>query len=318
MAELRKPTEFKYRSSPHTLQGLPLYFFYDCEATGKVVHENNIIEIAAILYTKNLEAQLSHDQIRELSGVSGEHFQSLCHCTKPLHPIAAEMTGLTLADLRYEPPLPTVLQRLIDWITAKVDLVESFSRSKYNPVLVAHSGSMFDFPLIFAELERGQHSDLERKLESMTLHFADTFTACKILSTTFDPLFSGVKELSVEFLHKHFFPNEPYHAHRALVDARTLCKLFTDSPLSGKLETLRRTIQNIDIVRKKWKSVELRKAGISSWRKAEEIVFERNVTLNDMERKYKRNPEQFEYYLRKNVGLKYPGEELLHYFSQLP
>lgn len=318
MAEFRKPTEFKYRSSPYTLRGSPLYFFYDCEATGKVVHENKIIEIAAVLYTKNLEPQLSRDQIRELSRVGEDHFQSLCHCTKPLHPKAAEMTGLTLADLRYEPPLPTVLQSLIDWITAKIDLVESFSGSKYCPVLVAHSGSTFDFPLIFAELERGKHSDLERKLASMTLHFADTFAACKMLSIASDPLFSRVKELSVEYLHKHFFPSEPFEAHRALADARTLCKLFTDSPLSGKLDTLRSTIQNIDIVRKKWKAIELQKAGINSWRKAEEIVFERGVTLNDMEREYRYGfPGKFENYLRRTVGIKFPGEELLDYFSRL-
>ena len=311
--------EFKYRSHPYSVQGSPLYFFYDCEATGNVVHEDKIIEIAAVLYTKNLDTQLSRGQIQELSRVDGEHFQSLCHCTKPLHPIAAQMTGLTLADLRHEPPLPTVLQKLFDWITAKVELAESFSRGKYTPVLVAHSGSTFDFPLIYAELERGRYSDLERKIERMTLHFADTFAACKMLSTRSDAIFTGVKglKLSVEFLYKHFFPNEPYNAHRALEDATTVCKLFTDSPLSGKLETLRDTIQNIDIVRKKWKSVELRQAGINSWRKAEEIVFERHVTLSDMEWEYKRNPRGFDNYLKRNLGIKFPREEIIDYFSHL-
>ena len=40
---------YGYLSTP-TVVGSPLYFFYDCEATGLDVDNDRIIEVAAVLY----------------------------------------------------------------------------------------------------------------------------------------------------------------------------------------------------------------------------------------------------------------------------
>ena len=215
----------------------PLYFFYDCETTGLSRYTDKITEVAAVLYTKNLETQLSHGQIQELYHAGGDHFQSLCHCTQPLSPIAAQMTGLTLDDLQDKPPLQAVLKKLLDWIRGKITKANSYSAVQY----------FFDFPFFMIEIEQ---CNLYSLLTQLDVHFADTLTACRKL-TKYDPLLSALrKHLKLESLYTQFFPNEPYEGHRALADARMLHKLFTDTQLAGKLDVLRSTIKPVGTVRR--------------------------------------------------------------------
>ena len=228
----------------------PLYFFYDSETTGLSHDLDKIIEVAAILFTKNLEAQLRPGQIAELSQSGGDHFQSLCHCTKPLHPIAAEMTGLTLADLQHEPTLEVVLKGLLEWIQEKISKANSLSAVRFFPVLVAHNGSYFDFPFLMTKIKQLNLVEVDSRLTQIDLHFADTLAACRQLQKN-DPnsILMGLRRLGLQFLYEHFFPNEPYEGHRALADARMIHKLFTHTKLAEKLEVLEGTLQHVDDVR---------------------------------------------------------------------
>ena len=226
----------------------PLYFFYDCETTGLSHQDDGIIEVAALIYTRNLKAQLHPGQIAKLSQVGGEHVQSLCHCTIPLHPVAAQMTGLTLADLQDQPLLEEVLQTLFDWITKKISKANSFSAMKYFPVLVAHNGCRFDFPFLITKIKQLNLRQLDSQLTRLDLHFADTLTACRQLKDN-NLMLTGLRKLSLESLYTHFFPNEPYEGHRALADARMIHKLFTHTRLAEKLDVLRGTLCHVDEVR---------------------------------------------------------------------
>ena len=235
-----------------------LFFFYDCEATGPNPVDDRIMEIAAVLYTKNLERRLHYSQIMRLRG-DGGHFESLCHCTTPILPVVEEKVGLTLADLQNQPPLSDVLDRFCSWIEDKVNEVERLTGNTYVPVLVAHSGSSFDFPLLMAEVERS-NSALIGKFFSLNLHFADTFLTCSALKHTSSHILRGIEKLGVEPLCKHFFPNQLYDAHRALPDARALSKLFSDSPLSTTVDCeLRNTIENAEQIYDRLKRKKMKK-----------------------------------------------------------
>ena len=137
----------------NTMKGSPLYFFYDCEATNGDIENDRIIEIAAVLYTKNLEHRLQHGKITELV-CSNDHYQSLCYCTRAINPVVAPLIHLTLADLRNQPSIATVLDGFFEWIVEKVHHVEMLTHNTYTPVLVAHSGNRLDYPLLLAELDR--------------------------------------------------------------------------------------------------------------------------------------------------------------------
>ena len=221
--------------SETNIVGSPVYFFYDCETTGLDAKEDRIIELAAVLDTLHLPPGAPHPSGKD------DSFTSLCYCTKELNPNSAEMVGLTLADLRYEPKIPDVLEALFTWIERKVSEVQRMSRTKCTPVLVAHSGTLLDFPVLFAELERINRGPLDksssqtvRRFHSLNLNFADTFFVCKKLSQDGDLIFKGLDSLSMKAIYNHFFPRNPYEGHRALSDAKALNKVFTESPLSSK------------------------------------------------------------------------------------
>lgn len=309
----------------------PVYFFYDCEATAcDDISEDRIIEIAAVLYTKNLPKYgLSSSDIAKLDA---DHFQSLCHCTRPIKPIVEEKVGLSLADLAGKPPLHTVLEWFFTWINEKMSFVNksSISSGRHTPVLVAHSGRKLDFPILMAELERinerplyDKHgytnvgsSSLVQLLDNLSLHFADTYTMCKLLRTKLGSILYEVPSLSVEALYKHFFPHEPFDAHRALPDAQILRKLFTDSPLASTVDReLTDTIEDTKTTYKKWKQIEIMKAGIT-FHKAGELVFMRGITLRQLEQQYRQNPWGFLVYL-STLGIRRPNQKLMDYFYKL-
>ena len=230
----------------------PLYFFYDCETTGLSRYDDEIIEVAALLYTRNLK--LLPGQIAELTQLGGEHFQSLCHCAIPLTPVAADMTGLTPDDLQDQPLLEVVLQRLFDWIAEKISKANSLSAAvevRYFPVLVAHNGCRFDFPFLMTKIKQLNLRQLDSQLTRIDLHFADTLTACgRLKKHDSESILTGLSSLRLQSLYTHFFPNEPYEGHRALADARMIRKLFTDTRLAEKLYVLRGTLRHVDKVRK--------------------------------------------------------------------
>ena len=293
---------YGYLSTP-TVVGSPLYFFYDCEATGLDVDNDRIIEVAAVLYTKNLP--LSWTEVQELTKEGSGHFSSLCHCTRELHPVAAAMVGVTLADLRYEPPLHTVLDTFFDWIKNRVNVAEKLCRSQFTPVLTSHGG--LDFPLLLVELQRINSVLLSTKFNALNLRFADTHSLCKKLSKL-DPTLARMESLGMEAIYKAFFPFESYDKHRALPDAQALCKIFTDSPLSFRISELRSLIEDKETMLKRLK---LMKAGIGG-AKAQELL-RLGITVEHMEREYRRSPSEFRHYLR-TLGINKPRPQLMLYF----
>ena len=65
--------------------------------------------------------------------------------------------------------------------TSLVNLIRAISPQKLNifyTVLVAHNGFQFDFPILFAEVERRQTLELSA-FESSDIHFADTLHQLK-------------------------------------------------------------------------------------------------------------------------------------------
>ena len=292
----------------NSLVGSPLYFFYDCEATGNVIEEDRIIEVAAVLYTKSLV--LSPGKIEDLVR-SGDHFQSLCHCTKEILPVVEKLIKLTLADLRGEPLLSTVLDQFFDWIKEKVTKVEEATRRKYTPVLVAHSGNVLDYPLLMLELDRLGQRSLTEKYKSLNLHFVDTFSMCKHMQARSHPLLRGLERFGLGSLYKFFFPYDPFDAHRALADARILLKIFTDSPLASIIDVqLQDAIQSEATTRELWK---LRKAGIFSPTKEKELL-KKGITVETLEAKRRVSVAGLRLYLRE-IGINKPGPVLKEHFK---
>lgn len=303
--------------SEANIVGSPVYFFYDCETTGLDAKEDRIIELAAVLDTLHLPARAAHPLGKD------DSFSSLCYCTKELSPNSAKIVGLTLADLRDKPKLPNVLETFFTWIERKVSEVERQSRTKCTPVLAAHSGTLLDFPVLFAELERINRGPLDmrssqivRRFHSLNFNFADTFFVCKKLSLDGDPIFKRLDSLSMKAIHDHFFPHNPYGGHRALSDAKALNKVFTESPLCSKFDVLREMVKSTDVAYRNWKQFEMKRAGIHR-KKAEDIVQRRHIYLQDMENEYKKSPMTFKHYLRQRVDIKYPSDELMEYFKNL-
>jgi len=218
----------------------PLYFFYDCEGSGGSSTEAAIIQVAAVLYTKNLSLTE-----RKAANLSEEHFTSLCYTDKRPQLFVSVMTGITQEQLDEAPRLATVLKKFFAWIKKTLSRVEEKTKKRHFPVLVAHKGKDYDFPLLINEIKRISSPVLDQFRE-LNLHFADTLVLCERLRSNNDPILRGSKSISVHGLHKLFFPDEEYKEHRALEDAKALCKVFTDSPLAGLVSELRlQTTENL-------------------------------------------------------------------------
>jgi len=149
---------------------------------------------------------------------------------------------------------------------------------------------------------------LSAKFNALNLHFADTHSFCSRLSKS-DPTLARMKSLGVEAIYKAFFPSESYNKHRALPDAKALCKIFTDSPLSFRISELRSLIEDKDT---RLKRLKLKKAGISRT-KAQDLL-RWGITVEQMEREYQRSPSEFHHYLR-TLGINKPRPQLMLYFG---
>ena len=158
----------------------PLYIFYDCEATGRNPKEDRIIEIGAVVCTQGLDPGTA----RVLQRDDQCTFTSLCYCTHPIDPKAAEILTLTLDHLKGAPKPKDVLRSFCDWIEDTVRTAEQRSRSKCTPVLVAHSGNRLDYPLLFKEIELARSHTLTQKFKGLNLHYTDSYSAIRQLART--------------------------------------------------------------------------------------------------------------------------------------
>lgn len=281
-----------------------LYIFYDCEATGGDPSSDRIIEIGAVVTTK--------------PGARPGTFQSLCYCNKEISPVARELTGLTNRDLRYEPALEDVLRRFFVWVGERVSQANRERGEQVTPVLVAHGGFRLDFPMLMAEVERfsGGHRfilshHLYLKMQSLNIHFGDSYLTCKHLEENSDTLLSGVEKKGLESLYEVFF-HQKHSGHRALDDARALHRLFTESPLESRLEQMR--LKSVREAYDHWKAIQLTNADIV-FPKAKKLVMQGEY-LDHMESSYRQSPYTFRHYLRQK-GIHHPSRELMEYFESL-
>lgn len=203
--------------------GKPLFFFYDCETTGPKIEDDAIVEVAAVLYTKNLQRGFSGPQ----------EFTSLVSCDRALSSKTKELTGLTDADLRGKPSLKCVLHGLFDWIKETVQSVSTRERRPYFPVLAAHSGRFLDFPMLFIAVRNHEATDpsLQRKFDRLNLHYGDTFSVFKHFDLSGEC--PELTKLGLKNIYSTYFA-DPVDNHRAMADAKMLHRIFSDSPRTAE------------------------------------------------------------------------------------
>ena len=77
----------------------------------------------------------------------------------------------------------------LQWVGNVVEEINTYYNLLHYPVLVAHNGFTFDFPILFAELHR--RGILFNRLQIINLHFADTYFECKKLVKDNYPCFAN-------------------------------------------------------------------------------------------------------------------------------
>lgn len=213
--------------------GEPLYFFYDCETTDLDIKLDSIIEIAAVVYTKALRHRVRQPE-----------FQSLCFTDHKLSAVAKQLTGLTNEDLKGQPPLKDVLHDFFDWIQQTVRSANEREGKTYVPVLASHSGPKLDFPMIFNAVEK-TGPPLLTEFDDLNLHYVDTFNIFKRLQST-GKYRIQLRKLGLRYIYLAFFADSA-DAHRALKDAKHLCRIFSDAPPADVfMDMLRGYVQNRD------------------------------------------------------------------------
>lgn len=289
-----------------------IYFFYDSEGSGGSAMRDWMVEVAVAVYTGNLPLP---PQARDK--MADEYFTSLCHCEQDIELEVWQKHGLDAQALRGQPTVHMVLTGLLDWVQAKVREIEETTAKQYTAVLVAHGGNAFDFPLLVTEVKRNR---LEERFTRLQLQFADTVSLCEQLRAHSDPALQGSKKLSLTHLHSLFFPTEEYKAHRALGDALTLRKVFTETLLLQHLPTVE--LVSTEQLIQKWHSYMdsqqlVQRLGLHKG-KAKEMV-RKGVTLEWLERGY-RDSGCSEHWLRgqlRSLGVWKPGHISLAHFRDL-
>ena len=296
------------RCGGNTLRGEPLYIFYDCEATGINVETDRLIEIGAILCTENLTPRTA--QILQ----QDNQFMSLCHCTHPINPESAKVLTLTLQDLQGAPSIVEVLNQFCLWIRERVRMAEQIERKSYTPLLVAHSGNLLDYPLLFSEIKRAHSFSLERVFEDLNLHYADSYTVVRQLSRK-NSFYRSLPGLGVKDLHQGLLQT-PHEGHRALPDALALHNMFTQCERSKKLEFFAKVRE---VIHSK-QSFDLLREQIPKFRNARidqikaEMLLLKGITYERIHQEYhQRSPEHFEWYLQDTCEIKKPRKVFNHF-----
>ena len=333
------------RGSPSNHQ--KLYFFYDCEASGGSALRDQVIEVGLALLTDNLELEPSD---RERLG--SLYYSSLCVCETQIDEEARMKHGIDKKALEGQRPVGEVLEELFDWVTERVRDVERLRERVCDPVLVAHGGVAFDFPLLVTEVKR---SECEARFRELKLQFADTHLLCQQLKSVSHPVLRGNIKLSVSELNSLFFPTEqeattitelqhtphralidvelqhtPHRAlidvelqhtpHRALSDALTLRRLFSQTELSQHLGSLE--LVTTEGLLERWQS------STDSHQLTERLGLHKQKARGLVRRgeNLRRLEEQFiesgcsEQWLRdhlRSLGVKRPGSTCLQYFRDL-
>ena len=220
----------------------PLLIFYDCEATGGSIYNDNIVEIAAKVIG-----------VPNSVNIACRDFSSLSNTSRRIIKAVQDKCGITAQMLYGQPSSPAVLEMFLQWVGNVVEEVNTYYNLLHYPVLVAHNGFTFDFPILLAELHR--RGILFNRLQSINLHFADTYFECKKLVKDNYACFvnwtpSEKRRLGITNLYMKLFPGSTYNAHRALEDVCAMEQIFTASSLAGILSEL--TIRGVDKLARTW------------------------------------------------------------------
>jgi len=287
--------------------GEPLYIFYDIEATGLYVGRDNIIEIAAVVYTKNM---------RRRPRAQDQEFASLCYSRKDLCNEAKQLTGLTKRDLRDEPKLWMVLERFFDWISATVKQASEGEQKNYVPVLAAHSGRLLDFPMLFhAVKQQGRDRPvLKTKFNELNLHYVDTFSTFKELSAAGNC--PELKTFGLKDIYNNYFV-DTVDGHRALKDAKILRKIFSEGPKAQLfMSTLRKYIQSkagLDLTReyiRKFHDIHIKVP------KAIELL-QKGIIPEDLEKGAQESEPRLRRFLKNTCNITEDEDEVVEALQQL-
>ena len=293
-----------------------LYIFYDCEASGGSALRDQVIELAAVVLTDNLGLSPGNK-----TRLDHTHYSSLCRCETQIQEEARVKHGIDRAALSDQRPVGEVLVELFQWVAERVREVGRLTERQCQPVLVAHGGIAFDFPLLVTEVKR---SDCEARFRELELQFADTHILCQQLKSSSDPVLQGTTKLSLPDLKSLHFPTKEgsseYTPHRALSDALTLRRLFSETQLNQHLNSLE--LVSTDNLLQRWQSsvdcYQLReKLGLHK-QKAKGLV-RRGETLRRLEEQF-RESDRSEGWLRDHLsglGVRRPGSTCLQYFRDL-
>ena len=287
----------------------PLYFFYDSETTDRDVKVDKIIEVAAVIHL----ATLKPGARRELRRSDSHEFSSLCFCDRELGEIPQQLIGLTKDDLKNEPPLEEVLNSFFEWIETSIATASKLDREDYIPVLVAHSGNILDFPMLLKEVDRSP--SLSRQFKHLNIRFVDTFYVFKDLKRNKPTYRVKLESLSMQNIYNAYFPF-PYEGHRALPDARALCKIFSDAPPANEMAVFQKYTQNRDelsILEEQIKK--FREASISPPKAAD--ILAKGITYEKIVGEYQRSPRNFRMFLRSECGIGNPRPELIQHFRSM-
>ena len=284
----------------------PLYFFYDCEATGLEIKEDKIVELACVIHT----SELSFQTRQELETNKSHEFSSLCYCEKELTPTAQMLTGLRQCDLRGQPQLGAVMTDFFAWIKASITTASKIEGKDYVPVLVAHSGSQLDFPMLHLEVDSSPV--LTEQLKTLHLLYIDTYYVFKDLKSSLLS-YRQLDSLSLKNIYITYF-GVPYEGHRALADARALCKIFSDAPPASDIHMFIKHMLTKEDTEELTEQIEkFREASIYPAKAIE--LFKKGITMDNLVTEYQRSPARFISFLRNRCGITRPRPELITYFK---
>jgi DNA polymerase III epsilon subunit-like protein len=280
--------------------GQPLFFFYDCEATGRQVKHDNIIEVAAVLHTQHRDPRLQEPH----------SFSSLCKTSRKLHREVEQLTGLTKHSLRNEPSIEEVLDRFFNWIKNTVAAVNGIKRRPHIPVLAAHGGHLLDFPLLLTTVANlgTRKPALLWKFNRLNLHYVNTQDAIKQWSETRAHALRG---LGLRDVYEDFFQC-PLEGHRALPDASALHKVFSEArPADELMALLGHLIQSREGLK-----VEKEQRGLFKHVKGSKIteLLQKNITYQDFVEESRNSEESFVLFLRERCGITDPDRKLINHF----
>ena len=294
-----------------------LYFFYDCEGSGGSAIRDQMIEVAAVVMTENLGLEPG-----DAERLGAAHYSSLCRCSSEIQEGAWLKHGIDRESLAHERPVGEVLEEMFDWLGERAKEVERLKQRSYQTVLVAHGGIAFDFPLLVTEVKR---SHCEPKFRDMNLQFADTHVLCQQLKTAGDPVLRGSTKLSVSELQSVYFPTaEESHPdgqpHRALSDAVTLRRMFTQTPLSAQMSQLG-LVSTEDLVQRWQLSDDTHQLSESLGlhkQKARSLV-RQGESLIRLEERFRGSgcSEQWLKEHLRSLGVKRPGQTCLQHFRKI-